>query len=208
MRTLLSTGGGLLAALLLFVLMERLIDSGDGVRRPSTAGGVIDFVRLEPETTVRRRTRVKPPPPPPVVQRPPPPKRALQPVAAPTPLTLPPVAPTLVQPVVAGAGPYLGAPTMPAGTADGDIIPIIRIAPRYPREARLRGTEGWVKVRFTITADGAVEAPSVIESRPRRVFDREALRAISRWRFKPRVVNGVAVTREAEQVIEFTMGGG
>jgi len=48
----------------------------------------------------------------------------------------------------------------------------------------------------------------VVDSDPRRVFDREALRAILRWKFRPRIVDGQAVSREAEQTIEFNMDEG
>jgi len=91
---------------------------------------------------------------------------------------------------------------------DGDIIPIVRIEPTYPRDALLGGIEGWVRVRFTIMPDGSVMNPEVIDSNPRRVFNREALRAIRRWKFRPRIVDGQAVSREAEQTIEFNMNEG
>jgi protein TonB len=45
----------------------------------------------------------------------------------------------------------------------------------------------------------------VIDSQPPRVFDREAIRAILRWKFKPRVVDGQAVERQATQTIDFTL---
>ena len=71
----------------------------------------------------------------------------------------------------------------------------------------MKGTEGWVRVQFTINEDGTVSGPSVVDAEPKRVFNREAVRAILRWKFKPRIIDGVAVKREAEQVIEFTMDG-
>ena len=62
-----------------------------------------------------------------------------------------------------------------------------------------------VTVRFTITAAGTVRDAIVIDSRPPRVFDQAALRAILRWTFKPRMVNGVAVERVAIQTFDFTL---
>ena len=82
---------------------------------------------------------------------------------------------------------------------------IVKIQPQWPREALLNGTEGWVKVQFTIMEDGTVGSASVIESQPRRLFDRNAIRAILRWKFKPRVVDGKAVKRDAVQTIEFKL---
>ena len=60
-----------------------------------------------------------------------------------------------------------------------------------------------MKVKFTVEADGSVSSPKIMESKPPRVFDTAALRAIKKWKFKPKVVNGVAVTQNGTQVIEF-----
>jgi protein TonB len=45
----------------------------------------------------------------------------------------------------------------------------------------------------------------VVDSDPPRIFNREAIRAILKWKFKPRVVEGVAVERRATQLIEFNL---
>jgi protein TonB len=37
------------------------------------------------------------------------------------------------------------------------------------------------------------------------LFDREAIRAILKWKFKPRVVDGEAVERRATQTIDFKL---
>ena len=83
----------------------------------------------------------------------------------------------------------------------------MRINPIYPRDAAMNGIEGWVKLEFTITETGTVKSPRVIDSKPPRVFNREAMRAILKWKFKPRVVDGVAVERLATQTIDFTLEG-
>ena len=80
---------------------------------------------------------------------------------------------------------------------------MVRINPQYPRNELIAGVEGWVKVKFTVEADGSVSSPKIMESKPPRVFDTAALRAIKNWKFKPKVVNGVAVTQNGTQVIEF-----
>ena len=113
--------------------------------------------------------------------------------------------PDLDVPLASGAGAYLGNFQQVDRTAEGEIIPIVVIRPMYPREAALSGTEGWVKVEFTITEDGTVKDAQVIESDPPRIFNREAIRAILKWKFKPRVVDGVAVERKATQVIDFSL---
>jgi protein TonB len=50
-----------------------------------------------------------------------------------------------------------------------------------------------VEVEFTITEFGTVEDPRVLASSPKGVFENSALRAIVRWKFKPKVENGVPV---------------
>ena len=69
----------------------------------------------------------------------------------------------------------------------------------------MAGVEGWVKVRFTVEPDGSVSSPKVIQSKPPRVFDTAALRAIKKWKFKPKVVNGIAVQQDGTQLIEFKL---
>jgi protein TonB len=107
---------------------------------------------------------------------------------------------------VAG-GPFIGGVGRGTGVAqgDGDLIPLVKIAPRYPRKAALAGKEGWVKVAFTVTELGTVTAVSIVDSKPRRMFDRAAKKAILKWKFKPRVVDGKPVPRKAVQVIEFKL---
>ena len=103
---------------------------------------------------------------------------------------------------------YLGNYLPTDRAAEGDIMPIVVIRPMYPREANLAGIEGWVKVEFTITEVGTVKDPRVVDAKPQRIFNREAVRAILKWKFKPRVVDGIAVERRATQVIDFTLDEG
>ena len=64
-----------------------------------------------------------------------------------------------------------------------------------------------MKLAFTITERGTVIDPVVVESRPRRLFNRSAVAAIRKWRFKPKVVDGAPVSTRATQVIEFKLAG-
>ena len=80
-----------------------------------------------------------------------------------------------------------------------------RVAPKYPKRALRRKQKGWVKVQFIITASGKVKSPFVVSSKPSGVFDKEALKAIRRWKFKARVVNGQAVAQKAVQTIKFKL---
>jgi len=104
------------------------------------------------------------------------------------------------------------APSAPAASAahsapsnDAEVIPLNDVLPVYPDRARRRGIEGYVKLAFTITADGKVENVRVLESSPANVFDREARRAAVRWRFSPRSEDGRLVAREAVKTLQFRL---
>ncbi len=115
------------------------------------------------------------------------------------------------QPVGGGAvAPDVTAPGLPGeiGDYEGEAIPVFKMEPKYPRKAAKSRIEGWVKVEFTITEKGTVIDARVVDSRPRRTFDRSAVQSIRKWRFRPRVVNGKAVQRKASQVIEFKLARG
>lgn len=86
---------------------------------------------------------------------------------------------------------------MTAGS-DRDIIPLVRINPDYPPRALSRGLQGWVIVQFTITATGTVKDPIVKDS-SNSIFNDAALKAIARWRYNPKVEEGVAVERVGVQ---------
>lgn len=77
--------------------------------------------------------------------------------------------------------------------------------PRYPTDALRRRQSGWVVVSFTVDADGRTSDMEVVNSEPRRVFDRAAMDAVARYRFKPATHNGVAVTTKRQQRIEFSL---
>jgi len=92
-----------------------------------------------------------------------------------------------------------------SGGISTGVIPLERIPPKYPRRAAKRHIEGWVKVEFTITVDGNVKDAMVVKAQPPEVFDDAALQAISRWKFKGKMVNGVAVTQRAVQTLQFKL---
>lgn len=72
---------------------------------------------------------------------------------------------------------------------DGEYLPIVKVAPVYPTRALQRRLEGYVIVEFVVTANGAVRDVSVIESSD-AVFERAAIDAAMKFRYKPRVVDG------------------
>jgi protein TonB len=99
----------------------------------------------------------------------------------------------------------LGPGSATSGTVDEEAVPLLKLAPEYPRKAARSGKEGWVKLEFTITRQGTVTDPVVVDARPRRIFDRAALRAIRKWRFTPKLADGKPVARRAVQIMEFKL---
>ena len=69
--------------------------------------------------------------------------------------------------------------------ASNELRPISTPSPSYPRDAYRDGTSGEVQVEFTVGTDGSVTSARVVRADPPRVFDREALSAVKRWKFQP-----------------------
>lgn len=187
----------------LFVIMAKLVENtGEPGKQPPPAP-VIDIIMSEPEQNTNTRVRTPPPPPPPPQE---PPKVELvepenvEPDANAFSLSVPSVD-------TGGVGVNIGG--MGAMMRDGDATPIFRIDPKYPPEAARDGKEGWVELSFTINEVGGVEDVEVIDADPKRIFDREAKRALRKWKYKPKVVDGVAMRQPGLKVrLDFTLGGG
>ncbi|MYD99544.1 MAG: energy transducer TonB [Gammaproteobacteria bacterium] len=77
--------------------------------------------------------------------------------------------------------------------ADGEYLPITRVEPIYPRRALMRGVEGYVLLEFVVTRTGTVRDPVVLVAEPPGYFDRAALNAVLKFKYLPRVVDGVAM---------------
>ncbi len=77
--------------------------------------------------------------------------------------------------------------------ADGEYLPIVKVKPNYPQRALSRGIEGYVIVEFTITTNGSVRDPVVIEANPENIFNRASIKAVSKFKYKPRMIDGEPV---------------
>lgn len=123
-----------------------------------------------------------------------------------TPKPTPPPKPVAEKAPPAPPKPAEPAPPKPAQAgASSEAKSVSRVKPDYPRRALNAGIEGWVKLRFTVTADGRVDHVTVVESNPPRLFDRAAVDAVKHWQFKPKMVDGKAVDGQVEQVIQFKL---
>jgi protein TonB len=77
----------------------------------------------------------------------------------------------------------------PPGLADGEYVPIVKVAPVYPALAASKGIEGYVVVEFTVTPTGTVRDVVVVESSS-ELFNEAAIEATHQFKYKPRVVSG------------------
>jgi periplasmic protein TonB len=86
------------------------------------------------------------------------------------------------------------------GLSDRDPLPLVRIEPQYPPQARQRNLEGWVQVQFTISTTGAVKDAVVVKS-SNSLFEHNALQAVSKWKYQPQIRGGKPAETAGQQVV-------
>jgi len=166
--------------------MQTLIAGGNDAMTEAPKGNVLDFIRLKKEQVIVKKDRkpIKPPkpkePPPPMV--PPQMQQANPNTEA--------VSSHFFADIQADIGLSSG---LSLDSNDGDYLPIVKVAPIYPRRAQSRGIEGFVIVEFVVTKNGSVRDAKVVEAKPADIFDRAAVAATLKFKYKPRVVDGVAM---------------
>ncbi len=205
---------GIFISLFLFWLMQFLISQDQQTFRKTNELQMTEFVRLKRESKLETRDRQIPQPPKPLKQPPPPPPLQAQQATVtkdPVPnmdvpnLDVPINTRNLTSNIMSGVKMGKQASISKPGKLSSGLIPLVRIEPRYPLRAQRRRIQGWVKLEFTITESGTVEDAMVVAAQPSDVFNRNALKAISRWKFKPKVINGRAVRQRAVQVMDFKL---
>ena len=183
-RYALSIVIGVVVTLSLLFVMQLLIASGKAALTEPRARAQLDFVRVRrnENLNVEDFTPDKPPPPPEVPPETPPQEMD----------NMDPNAPTInIAPPSVSADTNIGGPGG-MNIAEGDYLPIVRVAPVYPARALSRGLEGYVDMSFTVTTTGTVRDPIVLFSTS-GLFERAATRAVLKFKYKPRVVDGVPV---------------
>lgn len=184
----------------LFYLMQSMIGV-EGELDQSGAIKVVDFVRVKRVEEVKKKDR-EPPKKEQIDDEPPPPDFALEQssdmssggigisAAVDTSMSL-------------DTG---GGFTM--ASADGDAVPMVRVPPQYPERAQQRGIEGRVLIEFTISKSGSVKDAKVIAYEPSKIFNKAALKAVSQWKYNPKIEDGKAVEQKGMRIaIPFTLSG-
>ncbi len=79
------------------------------------------------------------------------------------------------------------------------------IPPIYPQKPLINKTEGWVKVQISVNEFGSVSTVTILDAEPARVFNNAAKKAVKKWKFHPKTVDGNAQSFIATQTIEFKL---
>ena len=181
----------------LFFLMQNLIDMGRYKDEKEGQSLVVDFIRAKPASRTQVKKRALPEKKK-VERQPTAPKMDL-PKSSGGPggvaVKLSADAPAPSQKLSLAGGPHLGGAPSDSGT-----IPLVRINPIYPRSAAERRIEGWVMIEFTISKTGTVKNARVVDAKPANIFNRSALAAIRKWKYKPTIVDGVAIETPGQRV--------
>jgi protein TonB len=175
---------GVVVTMSLLFLMQVLIATGKQALTKPRDRAKLEFVRVKRNEALNTEdfTPEKPPKPPET-----PPETPPQDMD-----NVDPSAPTIsVAPPTVSTDTSIGGPGG-MNVAEGDYLPIVRVAPVYPARALSRGLEGYVDLSFTVTTTGTVRDPVVLFSTS-SLFERAATRAVLKFKYKPRVVDGVPV---------------
>jgi protein TonB len=165
------------------MIMQSVIKSDRNPFSDGFDGKIVDIVRLDEDQEIQIKQRKPPKPPPPDEPPPDMPKPDFDNSAVSQGVDIGAIE-VNVDLNVGGIGGF---------SSDGEYLPIVKVAPVYPRRAQTRGIEGYVLLEFTVTRTGAVANPVVLESSPPGIFDRAALSAALKFKYKPKVVNGEAI---------------
>jgi len=75
-------------------------------------------------------------------------------------------------------------------SGDGEYLPIVKVAPVYPRRAQTRGISGYCIVEYTVTRTGSIRDPRAVDCQPAGVFESASISAAEKFKYRPRVVDG------------------
>jgi len=207
-RLIFSLFSGVVIALGLFWWMQYMVMNNQESFQKTDNIQMTEFVRLKRESKTQVKERQIPEQPK-QKKRPPPPKMQVQSTKMVSTHIADMDMPNLDIPLqsTSFSGSVLTGQKVAVGKMQisTNVIPLVRIPPIYPMRAANRRIQGWVKVEFTITKEGTVKNPVIVASKPSSIFNRAALKAIKRWKFKPHIMAGVAQEQRAVQTLEFKL---
>ncbi len=205
MKLILAFLCSMLVTASIFAVMNGMVSSDGAQNNNQGEQTVIDFIRLKQDSESRIKERDKKEPPKP--KKPPmPPQQTAQ---QSTPMKQIAIRMPKISPDLSLANKsLLGDAQIGMGFGDGDVIPLVRMPAQYPNKAKRRNIEGFVKARLEVNAQGTVDAVEIIDAKPRGVFERSAIRALYKYKFKPQMINGKPQAQTVTQTLEYTLDKG
>ena len=186
---LLRLSGSIVGVFLIFLGIGYVIAEPPGASDANDRAD-LNFLRNIRPSEVNERERKKPKTPPKAQKQPEVPKPKMAKVNKPNNSTPKMAAVPMVAGLDLGSGAFVGGVGGGGGNSDSDIVPIVKVQPQYPREAGMKGLEGFVQLNVDIQKDGSVSNVRIVNSNPRRVFDRAAVRAASKYKYRPQIRDG------------------
>jgi len=169
-------------AVSLLWVMQFLIATGKDAISNTKRPHFMDFVRVERDQSVERKDR-KPKKPPAPEEQPPDLPQPQQEQVNPSAESI------YVAPVGIDGGAMDIASSFGLEASDGEYLPIVKVAPIYPRRAQSRGVEGYCTIEYTVTKNGTTVNPQVIDCSS-SLFEKASMAAALKFKYKPRVING------------------
>jgi len=180
-RALIAALAAIPVAMGLFLLMQSLIDKEyeqEDIKSRKIADIVVPDREIEVNVAVPKPDKVEDP------EEPPPELDPIE-INFDTDMDMANTAP------VAAVSVQISTSGMSSG--DGEYLPIVKVAPIYPRRAQTRGITGYCIVEYTVTTSGAIRDPQAVDCQPSGVFERASVKAAEKFKYKPRVVDGEAI---------------
>ena len=163
-------------------VMQILIATGEGAITSKYEGRFVDFVRIKKDESLDTKN-AKPKKPPEPEEPPPEPEQQMDDIDT----SMDTVSIGSVDAnmdVAAGIGGF--------NAGEGEYLPIVKVAPIYTNRALSRGIEGYCIIEFVVTRNGTTANGKVIECTS-SLFAKASLKASSKFKYKPRVINGTPI---------------
>lgn len=203
LRYPLALGGAVVATVAIFFGMQALVSEVEGELLEARKSPPIQMVRVKHEAPPVEKKRELPQKPQ-TAEEPPPPSMEMS----------DPTAPSAAEAVAISAPTPESSFKMQGGTGISTVVagdtaatPLVRVNPELPLKARAAGIGGRVVVRFDIGPTGNVKNVRIIEEDPTGYgFGKAAKRAVERWKYRPKVIDGQGVIQSGvETELRFTI---
>ena len=187
----------------LFSVMAWMVDNGNQGKPEASENLSFTMMMVEPESDLQRRQRSVPEQPKPP-ELPPETKvsQSKSEVSSLMPVT--PMSSAGLDTAINGL--KISAPTFGSFKSNQQAMPLYRVEPRYPSRALKRKIEGYVIMSFSIDETGKPFNVEIQETSPKRMFNRDAVRALKQWKYQPKLLEGKAIVQQNQTVrLEFKL---